>query len=98
MTIVSRRIVTPHPGRFDTVIERLRIGEGALQRAGGDTLLMKITYGQMAGSIALFGLFDAFKKTGNKRRIARYLTGNPLGANKSSRLIARKIKLIKLTK
>jgi hypothetical protein len=60
MTIVSRRVVTPHPGRFDTVIERLRIGEGALQRAGGDTLLMKITYGQMAGSIALFGLFEDF--------------------------------------
>ncbi|MDE0809907.1 MAG: hypothetical protein OSB69_11355 [Alphaproteobacteria bacterium] len=60
MTIISRRVVTPHPGKFDTVIERLRIGEGALQRAGGDTLLMKITYGQMAGSIALFGLFEDF--------------------------------------
>ena len=60
MTIISRRVVTPHPGKFDTVIERLRIGAGAIQRAGGDTLLMKVTYGHMAGSIALFGLFEDF--------------------------------------
>ena len=60
MTIISRRVVTPHPRKFDTVIERLGIGAGAIQRAGGDTLLMKITYGHMAGSIALFGLFEDF--------------------------------------
>jgi hypothetical protein len=53
-------MVTPHLRKFDTVIERLRIGAGAIQRAGGDTLLMKITYGHMAGSIALFGLFEDF--------------------------------------
>ena len=60
MTIISRRVVTPYPGKFDTVVERLRIGAGAIQRAGGDTLLMKITYGHMAGSVALFGLFADF--------------------------------------
>lgn len=60
MTIISRRVVTPYPGKFDTVVERLRIAAGAIQRAGGDTLLMKITYGHMAGSIALFGLYEDF--------------------------------------
>jgi len=60
MTIISRRVVTPHPGRLDTVTERLRIGAAAIQRAGGETLLMKITYGHMAGSIGLFGLFEDF--------------------------------------
>ena len=60
MTIISRRIVTPQPGKYNTVVERLRIAAGAIQRSGGDPLLMKITYGHMAGSIALFGTFQDF--------------------------------------
>ena len=60
MTIISRRAVTPYPGKWDTAIERLRVGAAALERAGGDALLMHITYGHMAGSIALFGIFPDF--------------------------------------
>ena len=60
MTIISRRIVTPEPGKSNTVVERLRIAAGAIQRSGGDPLLMKITYGHMSGSIALFGTFQDF--------------------------------------
>lgn len=60
MTVISRRVVTPYPGKWDNAIERLRVGAGALERAGGDTLLMRITYGHMAGSIALFGIFSDF--------------------------------------
>jgi len=60
MTILSRRLVTPYPGKSETAIERLRIGAGVIERAGGDSLLVRITYGHMAGSIALFGIFPDF--------------------------------------
>ena len=60
MTILSRRVFLPHAGKRDIVIDRLKTVAGAINRAGGEPLLMNISYGHMAGQLALFGLYSDF--------------------------------------
>jgi hypothetical protein len=60
VTILSRRVFLPHAGKRDIVIDRLKTVAGAINRAGGEPLLMNISYGHMAGQLALFGLYSDF--------------------------------------
>jgi hypothetical protein len=60
MRVMSRRVLMPHAGKTELVVDRAKIVSSAIERAGGDAMVAKIIYGDKSGAIGLFGLFEDF--------------------------------------
>ena len=60
MSVMSRRISMPHVGKTALVIKRAKIISSVIERAGGNSMVAKIIYGDKSGAIGLFGVFADF--------------------------------------
>ena len=60
MRVMSRRVSMPHAGKTALVVERAKIVASVIERAGGESMVAKIIYGDKSGAIGLFGVFEDF--------------------------------------
>jgi hypothetical protein len=60
MSVMSRRISMPHVGKTALVVKRAKTVASVIERAGGNSMVAKIIYGDKAGSIGVFGVYEDF--------------------------------------
>ncbi|MSP04711.1 MAG: hypothetical protein EXR05_05625 [Acetobacteraceae bacterium] len=60
MTVISRRVATPLPGKAALAITRAKSLAAIMKRAGSNTSLRKIIFGDEVGDIHLYGRYENF--------------------------------------
>lgn len=64
MTVISRRVATPLPGKTALTIARAKSVADIMTRAGAGARIRRVIYGEGSGDIHLYGTFKDFASAG----------------------------------